>query len=59
MGKSIFDLQRLLGHESVKTTEKFYSKFIKANQDRSDSETNATHDWRAGLETAAPAIFAD
>lgn len=54
MGKSIFDLQRLLGHESVKTTEKFYSKFIKANQDRLDSETKATHHWRAGLETAAP-----
>lgn len=35
---------KLLGHESVKTTERHYSKWVKGQQDRLDSLVSAT--WK-------------
>jgi integrase/recombinase XerD len=50
MGKSIQDLSKLLGHDSVNTTIKHYNKWIQAAQDRLDVEVADTHDWRKDVE---------
>ena len=52
MGKSIQDLSKLLGHDSVNTTIKHYNKWIQAAQDRLDVEVASTHDWRLAVEDA-------
>jgi integrase/recombinase XerD len=52
MGKSIQDLSKLLGHDSVNTTIKHYNKWIQAAQDRLDVEVAGTHDWRKDVEDA-------
>lgn len=52
MGKSIQDLAKLLGHDSVNTTIKHYNKWIQAAQDRLDVEVASTHDWRQAVEDA-------
>jgi integrase/recombinase XerD len=31
------EVSKLLGHESIKTTEKHYAKWVKATQDRLDT----------------------
>jgi integrase/recombinase XerD len=31
------EVSKLLGHESIKTTERYYAKWVKARQDRLDS----------------------
>jgi integrase/recombinase XerD len=36
-GVPLEEVSKLLGHESIKTTEKHYSKWVKGRQDRLDS----------------------
>ena len=36
-GVPLEEVSKLLGHESIKTTEKYYAKWVKARQDRLDS----------------------
>ena len=40
------EVSKLLGHESIKTTEKHYSKWVKGRQDRLDSLVTGT--WEEG-----------
>jgi integrase/recombinase XerD len=35
-------VSKLLGHESIRTTEKHYAKWVKSRQDRLDSLVTAT-----------------
>jgi integrase/recombinase XerD len=44
-GVPLEEVSKLLGHESIKTTERHYSKWVKARQDRLDSLVTAT--WNA------------
>ena len=39
------EVSKLLGHESLKTTERSYAKWVKGRQDRLDSLVSAT--WKA------------
>jgi site-specific recombinase XerD len=41
-GVPLEEVSKLLGHESIKTTEKSYAKWVKARQDRLDSLVTAT-----------------
>jgi integrase/recombinase XerD len=41
-GVPLEEVSKLLGHESIKTTEKHYSKWVKGRQDRLDSLVSAT-----------------
>ena len=41
-GVPLEEVSKLLGHESIKTTEKHYSKWVKGRQDRLDSLVTAT-----------------
>jgi integrase/recombinase XerD len=41
-GVPLEDVSRALGHESIKTTEKYYAKWVKARQDRLDALVSAT-----------------
>jgi integrase len=41
-GVPLGDVSRALGHESIKTTEKYYAKWVKARQDRLDALVSAT-----------------
>jgi site-specific recombinase XerD len=36
-GVPLEEVSKLLGHESIKTTEKSYAKWVKGRQDRLDS----------------------
>jgi site-specific recombinase XerD len=45
-GVSLEEVSRLLGHESIKTTEKHYSKWMKGRQDRLDALVTAA--WQSG-----------
>jgi site-specific recombinase XerD len=55
VGKSIQDLSKLLGHDSVNTTIEHCNKWIQANQDRLDAVVASTHDWRQAVEDAPKA----
>lgn len=44
-GVPLEEVSKLLGHESIKTTEKHYAKWVKGRQDRLDSLVTAT--WSA------------
>jgi site-specific recombinase XerD len=46
------EVSKLLGHESIKTTEKHYAKWVKGRQDRLDSLVTAT--WAHTTTTATP-----
>jgi integrase/recombinase XerD len=46
-GVSLEDVSKLLGHTSIKTTEKHYAKWVKARQDRLDSLVRTT--WKPTL----------
>ena len=51
-GVSLEDVSKLLGHTSIKTTEKHYAKWVKARQDRLDLVITTT--WkRPRLKSAA------
>lgn len=41
-GVPLEEVSKLLGHESIKTTERHYAKWVKARQDRLDSLVSAT-----------------
>jgi integrase/recombinase XerD len=41
-GVPLEEVSKLLGHESIKTTERYYAKWVKARQDRLDSLVVAT-----------------
>jgi site-specific recombinase XerD len=41
-GVPLEEVSKLLGHESIKTTEKHYAKWVKGRQDRLDSLVKAT-----------------
>jgi hypothetical protein len=41
-GVPLEDVSRALGHESIKTTERYYAKWVKARQDRLDALVSAT-----------------
>lgn len=43
-GVPLEEVSKLLGHESIKTTEKSYAKWVKGRQDRLDSLVSAT--WK-------------
>ncbi|HEX4577460.1 MAG TPA: tyrosine-type recombinase/integrase [Edaphobacter sp.] len=43
-GVPLEEVSKLLGHESIKTTEKHYAKWVKARQDRLDALVTATFD---------------
>jgi integrase len=43
-GVPLEEVSKLLGHESIKTTEKSYAKWVKGRQDRLDSLVTATWD---------------
>jgi integrase len=44
-GVPMEEVSKLLGHESIKTTERSYSKWVKGRQDRLDSLVTAS--WKA------------
>ena len=44
-GVPLEEVSKLLGHESIKTTERHYAKWVKGRQDRLDSLVSAT--WKA------------
>jgi site-specific recombinase XerD len=41
-GVPLEEVSKLLGHESIKTTERHYAKWVKGRQDRLDSLVSAT-----------------
>ncbi len=43
-GVPLEEVSKLLGHESIKTTERHYSKWVKGRQDRLDSLVTAS--WK-------------
>jgi site-specific recombinase XerD len=43
-GVPLEEVSKLLGHESIKTTERHYAKWVKGRQDRLDSLVSAT--WK-------------
>ena len=43
-GVPLEEVSKLLGHESIKTTERHYSKWVKGRQDRLDNLVTAT--WK-------------
>jgi integrase/recombinase XerD len=45
-GVPLEEVSKALGHESIKTTEKYYAKWIKGRQDRLDTLIVGT--WEAG-----------
>jgi integrase/recombinase XerD len=45
-GVPLEEVSKLLGHESIKTTERHYAKWIKGRQDRLDSSVVAS--WKTG-----------
>jgi integrase/recombinase XerD len=45
-GVPLEEVSKLLGHESIKTTERHYAKWVQARQDRLDSLVTAT--WAKG-----------
>jgi integrase/recombinase XerD len=45
-GVPLEEVSKLLGHESIKTTERHYAKWVKARQDRLDNLVTAT--WNHG-----------
>jgi integrase/recombinase XerD len=47
-GVPLEEVSKLLGHESIKTTEKYYAKWVKARQDRLDTLVMATWATRHG-----------
>lgn len=49
-GVPLEEVSKLLGHQSLKTTEKHYAKWVKGRQDRLDSLVTAT--WRESPATA-------
>jgi integrase/recombinase XerD len=48
-GVPLEEVSKLLGHKSVKTTEKHYAKWVKSRQDRLDSLVAATWSNGAGM----------
>jgi site-specific recombinase XerD len=46
-GVPLEEVSKLLGHESIKTTEKSYAKWVKGRQDRLDALVTSTWDGRA------------
>ena len=49
-GVPLEEVSKLLGHESIKTTERHYAKWVKGRQDRLDSLVSAT--WKIGPSSA-------
>lgn len=45
-GVPLEEVSKLLGHESIRTTERSYAKWVKARQDRLDSLVTAA--WKSG-----------
>jgi integrase len=41
-GVSLEEVSKLLGHESIRTTEKHYAKWVKGRQDRLDNAFTGT-----------------
>jgi site-specific recombinase XerD len=41
-GVPLEEVSKLLGHQSIKTTEKSYAKWVKGRQDRLDALVSAT-----------------
>jgi integrase/recombinase XerD len=41
-GVPLEEVSKLLGHESIKTTEKYYAKWVPSRQDRLDNLVMAT-----------------
>lgn len=52
-GIPLEEVSKLLGHTSIKTTEKFYAQWVKARQDRLDTLVVGT--WRATFESSRAA----
>lgn len=50
-GVPLEEVSKLLGHTSIKTTEKFYAQWVKARQDRLDALVVAT--WRTNVSGSA------
>jgi integrase/recombinase XerD len=48
-GVPLEEVSKLLGHESIKTTERHYAKWVKGRQDRLDSLVSAT--WKKAEKT--------
>jgi integrase/recombinase XerD len=48
-GVPLEEVSKLLGHESIKTTERHYAKWVKGRQDRLDSLVTAA--WKSGKST--------
>ena len=44
-GVPLEEVSKLLGHESIKTTERYYAKWVKTRQDRLDTLVSGT--WAA------------
>jgi integrase/recombinase XerD len=51
-GVPLEEVSKLLGHESIKTTEKYYAKWVKARQDRLDSLVIGT--WHQAAKPFGP-----
>jgi site-specific recombinase XerD len=51
-GVPLEEVSKLLGHESIKTTEKSYAKWMKARQDRLDGLVTGT--WAAKKRRVTP-----
>jgi hypothetical protein len=47
-GVPLEEVSKLLGHESIKTTKKYYAKWVKARQDRLDAFAIGT--WATEIE---------
>lgn len=51
-GASLENVSRLLGHTSIKITERHYSPWVKSRQDALDAEMQGANGWLAELQAA-------